>query len=43
MARRNDAESQCNEFSGVEMYFVSGSVLLTSQAWPESARNDCIV
>jgi hypothetical protein len=43
MARRNDAESQCNELSGVEMYFVSGSVLLTSQARPESARNDCIV
>jgi hypothetical protein len=43
MARRNDAESQCNELFGVEMYFVSGSVLFTSQACPESARNDCIV
>jgi hypothetical protein len=43
MERRNDAESQCNELSGVQSHFVSGSVLLMSQAWPESARNDCIV
>jgi hypothetical protein len=39
--RRNHAESPCNELCSVQMYFVS--VLLTSQAWPESTRNDCVV
>jgi hypothetical protein len=43
MERRNHAESPCDELCGVQMYFASSSVLLTSQAWPESARNDCIV